>query len=166
LLYCCQTLVRKLVQKHTEMKVRSLTYRHQNMGQNHILYVAITYLESTEKVRVFEKSNRPKSHCIHWEIKSRFKLRNSDSNLEGLEQRSACSNLLLAAIFRVQTPLGARDFFSPHTFRPTLGRVPERGDVALINHYHLAPTSRMSRFLYSLSVPACMVWDTFTFIRL
>lgn len=97
------------------MKVLSLTYRHQNTGQNHILYVAITYLEIVEKVRVFERSNKSKLHCIHWEIKSRLYMRNSEPNLEGLGQRSAYSNSLWAAIFRVQTPLGARDFlFSAH----------------------------------------------------
>jgi len=47
-------------------------------------------------------------------------------------------------------------FFSPHTSRPTLDRVPERGDVALINHYHLAPASRMSRFISLLPLCACL----------
>jgi hypothetical protein len=97
------------------MKIRLLTYRHQNTGQNHILYVAITYLEILGEVRVFQKSNKSKSHCIHWEIKSWLYLRNSDSNLEGLGQRTAYSNSLWAALFRVQTPLGKRDFlFSAH----------------------------------------------------
>jgi hypothetical protein len=97
------------------MKVHSLTYRHQNTRQNHILYVDITCLEIVEKVRVFEKSNKSKLHCIHWEIKSKLYLMNSESNLEGLGELSAHSNSLWAAIFRVQTPLGARGFlFSAH----------------------------------------------------